>query len=71
MLQSRQNRFSHVLNLGAACRRSQGVGHYQQGHWDVAMEHFQKAVKAGGVSRSRLDQAVARVLQLKLKLGLL
>lgn len=24
----------------------EGVGHYQQGHWDVAMEHFQKAVKA-------------------------
>ncbi|MGQ0811670.1 MAG: tetratricopeptide repeat protein [Nitrospiraceae bacterium] len=24
----------------------EGVGHYQQGHWDVAMDHFQKAVKA-------------------------
>jgi Flp pilus assembly protein TadD len=24
----------------------EGVGHYQQGHWDVAMGHFQKAVKA-------------------------
>jgi tetratricopeptide (TPR) repeat protein len=24
----------------------EGVGHYQQGHWDVAMEHFQKALKA-------------------------
>jgi Flp pilus assembly protein TadD len=22
------------------------VGHYQQGHWDVASEHFRKAVKA-------------------------
>ncbi|MGH7230901.1 MAG: tetratricopeptide repeat protein [Nitrospiraceae bacterium] len=24
----------------------EGVGHYQQGHWDVAAEHFRKAVKA-------------------------
>ncbi len=24
----------------------EGVGHYQQGHWDVAIEHFRKAVKA-------------------------
>jgi Flp pilus assembly protein TadD len=24
----------------------EGVGHYQQGHWDVASEHFRKAVKA-------------------------
>jgi Tfp pilus assembly protein PilF len=24
----------------------EGVGHYQQGHWDVAAGHFQKAVKA-------------------------
>lgn len=33
---------------GSAARmeNDDGVGHYQQGHWDVAMEHFQKAVKA-------------------------
>lgn len=33
---------------GSAARmeNDEGVGHYQQGHWDVAMEHFQKAVKA-------------------------
>lgn len=24
----------------------EGLGHYQQGHWDVAMEHYQKAIKA-------------------------
>jgi Flp pilus assembly protein TadD len=24
----------------------EGVGHYQQGHWDVAEGHFRKAVKA-------------------------
>ena len=24
----------------------EGVGHYQQGHWEVAMEHFRKAVKS-------------------------
>ena len=24
----------------------EGIGHYQQGHWDVASEHFRKAVKA-------------------------
>jgi type IV pilus assembly protein PilF len=28
----------------------EGVGHYQQGHWDVAMGHFQKAVKADPAS---------------------
>jgi len=33
---------------GSAARMAndEGVSHYQQGHWDVAMEHFQKAVKA-------------------------
>lgn len=30
----------------ARMANDEGVGHYQQGHWDVAMEHFQKAVKA-------------------------
>ena len=30
----------------ARMSNDEGVGHYQQGHWDVAMEHFQKAVKA-------------------------
>lgn len=24
----------------------EGVSHYQQGHWDVAQEHLNKAVKA-------------------------
>jgi len=24
----------------------EGVGHYKQGHWDVAEGHFQKAIKA-------------------------
>ncbi len=30
----------------ARMANDEGVGHYQQGHWDVAMEHFQKAAKA-------------------------
>lgn len=25
---------------------NEGLDHYQQGHWDVAQEHFQKAVEA-------------------------
>src|ERR1051326_6713556 len=30
----------------ARMENDEGVGHYQQGHWDVAMEHFRKALKA-------------------------
>ncbi len=30
----------------ARTENDEGVGHYQQGHWDVAMEHYQKALKA-------------------------
>jgi Flp pilus assembly protein TadD len=30
----------------ARMENDEGAGHYQQGHWDVAMEHFQKALKA-------------------------
>lgn len=30
----------------ARMENDEGTGHYQQGHWDVAMEHYQKAVKA-------------------------
>lgn len=30
----------------ARIENDEGLGHYQQGHWDVAMEHFQKGVKA-------------------------
>jgi Flp pilus assembly protein TadD len=30
----------------ARMENDEGVSHYQQGHWDVAMEHYQKAVKA-------------------------
>jgi Tfp pilus assembly protein PilF len=30
----------------ARADNDEGVGHYQQGHWDVAAEHFKKAVKA-------------------------
>jgi Flp pilus assembly protein TadD len=26
----------------------EGVGHYRQGHWDVAEGHFRKAIKADG-----------------------
>jgi Flp pilus assembly protein TadD len=30
----------------ARMENDEGTGHYQQGHWDVAMEHYRKAVKA-------------------------
>ena len=30
----------------ARVENDEGLGHYQQGHWDVAMEHYQKAIKA-------------------------
>ena len=30
----------------ARVENDEGLGHYQQGHWDVAMEHYQKGVKA-------------------------
>ncbi len=32
--------------VGGADANNEGVSHYQQGHWDVAKEHFQKAVAA-------------------------
>ncbi len=32
--------------VGGAEANNEGVSHYQQGHWDVAQEHFQKAVSA-------------------------
>jgi Flp pilus assembly protein TadD len=34
----------------ARMENDEGVGHYQQGHWDVAMEHYQKAAKADPTS---------------------
>jgi Tfp pilus assembly protein PilF len=37
---------SAPASSAARMENDEGVGHYQQGHWDVAMEHFQKAVKA-------------------------
>ena len=37
---------STPASSAARMENDEGVGHYQQGHWDVAMEHFQKAVKA-------------------------
>ena len=33
-------------NSAARMDNDEGVGHYRQGHWDVAAEHFRKAVKA-------------------------
>ena len=30
----------------ARMENDEGTGHYQQGHWDVAIEHYRKAVKA-------------------------
>ena len=38
---------STPASSAARMENDEGIGHYQQGHWDVAMEHFQKAVKAG------------------------
>ena len=32
--------------VGGADANNEGVRHYQQGHWEVAQEHFQKAVAA-------------------------
>jgi Tfp pilus assembly protein PilF len=37
---------SAPASSAARMENDEGVGHYQQGHWDVAMQHFQKAVKA-------------------------
>ena len=37
---------SAPASSAARMENDEGVGHYQQGHWDVAMGHFQKAVKA-------------------------
>lgn len=34
------------VSSSARMENDEGTGHYQQGHWDVAMEHYQKAVKA-------------------------
>ncbi len=31
---------------GGAEDNNEGVGHFEQGHWDVAQKHFQKAVAA-------------------------
>ena len=33
-------------SVGGAEANNEGVNHYQQGHWDVAQKHFQKAVAA-------------------------
>ena len=41
---------STPASSAARMENDEGVGHYQQGHWDVAMEHFQKAVKADSSS---------------------
>lgn len=37
---------STPASSAARMENDEGIGHYQQGHWDVAMQHFQKAVKA-------------------------
>jgi len=33
-------------NKDAASQNDEGVGHLQQGHWDVSADHFQKAIAA-------------------------
>jgi len=35
-----------AADVDGAEANNEGVEHYQQGHWDVAQEHFQKAVAA-------------------------
>jgi len=32
--------------VAGAAENAEGVDHFQQGHWDVAQEHFQKAIAA-------------------------
>lgn len=32
--------------VAGAAENDEGVGHYQQGHWDIAQEHFNKALAA-------------------------
>ena len=38
---------------GAAKHNAEGIEHYNLGHWDVAKEHFEAAVKAAGVQTPR------------------
>ena len=35
-----------AASTSAAEHNNEGIKHYQMGHWDVAEEHFQEAVKA-------------------------
>jgi Flp pilus assembly protein TadD len=35
-----------AAGVGGAAENNEGVDHYQQGHWDVAQEHFTKAIAA-------------------------
>ena len=35
-----------TAGMAGAAENNEGVDHYQQGHWDVAQEHFTKAVAA-------------------------
>ena len=35
-----------LSSSAARIENDEGLGHYQQGHWDVALEHYRKGVKA-------------------------
>ena len=35
-----------AAGVDGAPENNEGVDHYQQGHWDVAQEHFMKAIAA-------------------------
>lgn len=35
-----------IAGVAGAAENEEGVNHFQQGHWDVAQEHFAKAIAA-------------------------
>ncbi|NKB82595.1 MAG: tetratricopeptide repeat protein [Nitrospirales bacterium] len=46
--------------VAGAAENDEGVGHYQQGHWDVAQEHFNKALAANaGLAEAHYNLALA------------
>ena len=47
-------------DAAGAAENNEGVDHYQQGHWDVAQEHFQKALAANvGLAEAHYNLALA------------
>jgi len=49
-----------AAEAGGAAENNEGVDHYKQGHWDVAQEHFQKALAANaGLAEAHYNLALA------------